>query len=429
MPGALVRYVKSFTGFGRNARLFLVTTIVFGAATGLYWADFNLYLDKIGVSRGMIGGLMSVSQLAAVVVSFPCGALSNRIGRRAVMAGGMGLVALAFLAVLPGDPILLVLGVAALGAGTQAVYVVQVPYIAEQTRSEERNAYFAIWAAIGNVTYLIATLAGGFLAEDLARSLGLGGGAGPYRLLIGATAALAALSLASTWLLSSDRPGPAERIVSSLGGRLGIVVSDRRLFAKLLLPGFITALGAGQLIPFLNLFVQTKFDLDLAGVNAVLAVTSLGTTIAILAQPAIANRFGRIGSIVLVQGVSIPFLVVLGFSPILWSVIMAMAVRNSLMNAGSPIFDAFAMDRVSAAERATLSAGMTLLWSLGWTIAPLYYGALQSTLGFTAGYTVDFVTIIVLYTLSTSLLWRWFHGAEAGTTAQPASAAEPVAQP
>ena len=50
-----------------------------------------------------------------------------------------------------------------------------------------------------------------------------------------------------------------------------------------------------------------------------------------------------------------------------------------------------------------------MLWSLGWVIAPIYYSTLQATLGFTAGYTVDFVTIISLYTLATSLLWIWFH--------------------
>jgi hypothetical protein len=92
--------------------------------------------------------------------------------------------------------------------------------------------------------------------------------------------------------------------------------------------------------------------------------------------------------------------------------VIALTVRNSLMNAGSPIFDAFAMSHVSNAERATVAAGMTLLWSLGWTIAPLYYSFLQAWLGFTAGYAVDFVTIIALYTISTSLLWTWFRGTD-----------------
>ena len=406
MGGALRRYLHSFTGFGRDARLFLLTTLVFGAAISLYWIDFNLYLEAIGVDRTTISLLMAASQLAGVVVALPASVVSNRIGRRPVMAMGMALVALALFAFLPGQLALLFVGVVALGAGSQMVYVVQVPYIAEHTEPEQRNEYFSMWSALGNLTSLIAAVLGGVIATELASRLGFTATAAPYQVLLWGTALLGLLSLATVYLLTSDRPGP--RPAGPRHGRFGIEISDPRLFAKLLLPGFITALGAGQLIPFLNVFVQVKFALGLPAINAVFAITSLGTTLAILAQPALASRFGRIGSIVLVQGSSIPFLLVLGFSPVLWTVIVAMTVRNSLMNAGSPIFDAFAMDRVSAAERATLSAAMTLLWALGWTIAPLYYGQLQARLGFTAGYAVDFVTIIVLYTASTWLLWHWF---------------------
>ena len=411
MTQALLRYVNSFTGFSRDARLFLVTTVVYGSVLSLYWADFNLYVGALGIDASTMGELLSVSMLAGVVVALPSGAISDRIGRRAVMAGGMALVVVAMLAVLPGTLALLFVGVAALGAGSQAFGAVQIPYIAEHTRPDQRNEYFATWSAVGNLTSLLAMLVGGAVATVLATDLGLGGGPAPYRVLLVGIAMLGLLSLASLWLLADDRPGP-HRPRQSPGGRFGMVVSDRGLFFRLLLPGFITSLGAGQLIPFLNVFIENKFSLGLPAINAILAVTSLGTTIAILAQPALARRFGRIGSIVLVQATSIPFLLVLGFSPVLWSVIMAMAVRNSLMNAGSPIFDAFAMERVSAAERATLAAAMTLLWALGWTVAPLYYSVLQATLGFTTGYAVDFTTIIVLYTISTALLWRWFHGSE-----------------
>lgn len=421
MTGA-ARYFNSFTGFGRDARQFLLTTLLFGAALSLYWIDFNLYLESIGVDNTTIGWLMAASQLAGVVIALPASAISNRIGRRSVMAAGMALVAVALFAFLPGLLPLLFVGVIALGAGTQMVYVVQVPYIAEHTEPGERNEYFAIWSALGSVTALISALLGGAVATEVAARLSLTSASAPYQILLSGVAVMGVLALATVYFLTNDRPATTMHAAAS-GGQFGIAVSDRRLFFKLLLPGFITALGAGQLIPFLNVFVKGKFGLDLAAVNAVFAVTSLGTTLAILAQPALARRFGRIGSIVLVQGSSIPFLLVLGFSPVLWSVILAMTVRNSLMNAGSPIFDAFAMDRVSPAERATLSAGMTLLWALGWTIAPVYYGQLQATLGFTAGYAVDFVTIIVLYTLSTWLLWHWFRGtdvqAESGNATVP----------
>jgi hypothetical protein len=89
-----------------------------------------------------------------------------------------------------------------------------------------------------------------------------------------------------------------------------------------------------------------------------------------------------------------------------------MAVRNSLMNAGNPIFGAFAMERVRPEERATFSAASSLLWALGWVIAAPWYSLLQAALGFNAGYTVNFLTIIVLYTVGTLLYWVWFGRSE-----------------
>jgi MFS family permease len=194
--------------------------------------------------------------------------------------------------------------------------------------------------------------------------------------------------------------------------RLGMPIADRGRFIRLVLPGFLIALGAGQVIPFLNLFVQRKFDLELASLNGVFALTSFGTMAAILLQPALARRLGRVASVVIVQGSSIPFLLVLGFSPILWTVVVAMAVRNSLMNAGNPILNAFAMDQVRPTERATLAATMTVLWSVGWVIGGPYYSLLQAQLGFDGGYAVNFLTIIVLYSTATALYWFWFRNAE-----------------
>jgi MFS family permease len=93
-------------------------------------------------------------------------------------------------------------------------------------------------------------------------------------------------------------------------------------------------------------------------------------------------------------------------------VIVAMMVRNSLMNAGNPIASAFAMEQLQPNERATYAATAGLLWSLGWVIAGPWYSILQKVLGFDAGYTVNFLTIIVLYSLGTWLYWHWFHEVE-----------------
>ena len=433
MTGALSRYARSFTGFGRDARLFLLTTIVFGSAISLYWIDFNLYLESIGLDRPTIGIMMAVSQVAGVLVALPASALSDRLGRRTVMAAGAALVAIALFAFLPGQRLLLFIGVAALGAGSQIVSVVQIPFIAEHTLPEQRNQYFAIWSALGFLTSVVSAVVGGTVATALADQLGLTSAAAPYQILLAGVAILGLAALGTVYLLTSDRP-VVDPNRPPRNGRFGMVINDRALFIRLLLPGFLTSLGAGQLIPFLNVFIKTKFGLDLDAVNTFFAISALGTAAAIMAQPALARRLGRIPSIVLVQSASIPFLLVLGFSPVLWTVVVALTVRNSLMNAGGPIFDAFSMDRVTPAERATLVAWMSLLWSLGWIFGPLYYGALQATLGFTAGYTVDFVTIIVLYSAATALLWTWFHGSDtvsaagaAGDSPLPVATEAPVA--
>jgi len=52
---------------------------------------------------------------------------------------------------------------------------------------------------------------------------------------------------------------------------------------------------------------------------------------------------------------------------VLWTLILAMAVRNSLMNAGNPIFNAFAMERVSPGE-GPRCRGDERAWQVGWVI-------------------------------------------------------------
>jgi predicted MFS family arabinose efflux permease len=226
---------------------------------------------------------------------------------------------------------------------------------------------------------------------------------------------LLAFGLGTVALLTDDRPGRTdeERLPSPRSRTpMGIVIEDRGRFVRLLLPGFLIAMGAGQVIPFLNVFVQQRFGLDLASINALFALTSLGTVVALLAQPSLARRFGQITSVVIVQTASIPFLAVLGFSPLLWTVIAAMVVRNSLMNAGNPIFSAFAMERVTPSERATLAASMSVLWQVGWVVGGAWYALLQAVLGFDAGYAVNFIGVIALYSIATGLYWTWFRPAE-----------------
>jgi MFS family permease len=435
-----VAYFHRFRGFEPDARRFLVASLVGGAAMSLWWIDFNLYLASLGFAPAQIGLVATAGSLGGLLAAFPASSASDRFGRRVVLACSTVAMALALVGLLATTaPVAIVLLAALFSAGMNGVQVIGTPFLTEHSRPEHRSELFALQAAVMNFTNILAALLGGLVATVVAASLGLpAGGPGPYRIVLVLMLVLFAGGLVATLSLSDDRPAlrrrgrilaageparfPVRSRPGSVAARLGVVIHEPRAFARLLLPGFLISLGAGQVIPFLNVFIRGKFGLDLAALNAAFAVTSLGTIVAILAQPALARRFGRLASVVLVQGASIPFLLVLGFSPVLWTVVAAMAVRGALMNAGNPIFNAFAMDRVSPAERATLSASMTILWSLGWVIAAPWYSLLQATLGFEGGYRVGFVTIIVLYSIATTLYWRWFRNVEP----RPIAAAAPA---
>jgi MFS family permease len=453
---ALGRYARSFTGFERDARIFLVTTLLYGVALSLWWVDFNLYLTALGFDPAFIGISGTVGAAAGVLVAFPASILSDRVGRRIVMALGAAGSTLAIAGLIAVTSPLAILALAAvMGAASQAIFVLQSPFLMEHSRPEHRSELFSLQSALLTVTSVGAAFLGGAIAAIIGRVAGVpSSDPTVYRAILLVMSIAAAAATVTVFALRDDRPRrrrdrltleqrpfdawvgepiasrpdrlPATRrarLRIPRGARFGIPrPADPRTFWRLLIPGFLISLGAGQVIPYLNVFVERKFDLDLAALNVVFAITSLGTAIAILVQPALARRFGKVGSVVLVQGVSIPFLVVLGFSPILWTVIMAMAVRNSLMNAGNPIANAFAMEQLRPAERATYAATASLLWSLGWVIAGPWYSVLQATLGFDTGYAINFVTVIVLYSIGTWLYWRWFHEVESSSAGSPQGA-------
>lgn len=436
---ALRRYARSFTGFERDARIFLAATLVYGVALSLWWADFNLYLVSLGFDPAFVGIAGTAGSAAGVVAAFPAGMLSDRIGRRLVLAIGSAGATLAIAALLfTSSAVGIVVIAAAMGAANQAISVVSAPLLMERSRPDHRSELFSLQFAITNITNVGAALLGGAVAAIVGSATGTSSSdPAVFRVILVIMVVAAAAATVAILALRDDRPRRRrdwrtleQRPEDAWAGepiaerpdlprptrraRLGIPrPTDRAVFWRLLIPGFLISLGAGQVIPYLNVFIERKFGLDLAALNVIFAITSLGTAVAILVQPALARRFGKVGSVVLVQGVSIPFLVVLGFSPVLWTVIVAMAVRNSLMNAGNPIASAFAMEQLRPTERGTYSAMASLLWSLGWVIAGPWYSLMQATLGFEGGYTVNFATVIVLYSIGTWLYWHWFHGVEA----------------
>ncbi len=214
-------YVGRFGGFERDARVFLGTALVAGAALSLYWIDFNLYLASIGLTPATIGLIATAGSVASTLVAFPASALSDRIGRRLVLAGGLALMLVALVGFLfVREPLAIGLLAAAYGAGQQVFFVVQNPFLMEHSRSEHRSELFAVAFAIENVTNIVAAIAGGAIAVLVARWRGFDPeGPEAYRVLLVLMCGLMALAMVAIFVVSDDRPGRRSVPTSARCGR------------------------------------------------------------------------------------------------------------------------------------------------------------------------------------------------------------------
>lgn len=421
----LRRFAAGYRGFSRNARVFIGGSFLSSAALGLFFVNFNLYLAARGFDAATIGLVATTSGLSIAAAAIPASILANRIGGRRTMLLGAGGVIVALIGFIALDSLPAIVGLIVLyGASQQLLMIPAAPFLTENSSLEQRNEVFALNGASFNLSQVIAGLSAGAVV-----GLVLGAGSNDHVasfhvLLVGMLVLLGGTSVLLAALHDDRRghglrqsgvipPEPNQPPVVAYGmrarlSRIGIHVGDARLFLKLVAPGFLIAIGAGQVLPFLNLYIVGRFGLDLSTTNAVFAISALGTMIAILIQPVIARRYGKIQSVVLVQAGSIPFIVVLGFAPWIPLVIVGMTVRNALMNAANPVFSAYVMGRVTPLERATITASQSMVWSIGWAIGGIYYSIVQTTFGFARGYDLSFLTIIAFYSTATTLYYLWF---------------------
>ena len=205
---ALRRYARSFTGFERDARIFLVTTLIYGVALSLWWVDFNLYLTALGFDPAFIGISGTVGAVAGVLVAFPASILSDRLGRRIVLVLGAAgsTLAIAGLIVVT-SPIAILACAAAMGAASQAIFVVQSPFLMEHSRPEHRNELFSLQSAILTMTSVGAALLGGAIAAIVGSVAGIGtSDPAVYRVLLLVMAVAAAAATVTVLALRDDRP-------------------------------------------------------------------------------------------------------------------------------------------------------------------------------------------------------------------------------
>lgn len=393
-------WVGRVQGFSPDAKRYLLACGLLGLGNGAAWVHLNLWYKSIGLGEGRIGTLLSVSAIGGTLVAIPAAVWVDRLppGRVLALSAGGFAVCLALPLLMPTLPVLLTCALLT-GMLFMVHWVAAAPFFMRTARREDRPDLFGLAHAIDTVATLIAAWGVGAIA-----SLGhdwLGSERQGLELGIGcaAVATLASVPLFARIGLQPD-PLAAERT-----WKHQLQARDWKLLGKLTLPAVLVGLGAGLIIPFLNLYFRTRFGLDPSRIGGLFAAGQVFTTVGFLVGPAMARRLGSVTAIVATELASIPFFLTLAFAHSLPLAIGAFWVRGALMQMNQPISSAFALELVPQDQQAVTNSVRQLGWNLAWTASTQLGGLWIASRGFTE----PILAAVGLYIFASSS-FAWFFG-------------------
>ncbi|ACO44989.1 MFS transporter [Deinococcus deserti] len=380
--------------FSSQVWLYLASVFSFGLAQAFAALFLNFYLRALGLGAEWQGLLNALPALTLAALSLPAVALARRISNAHTLkiGAGLSLVGTLLLASAQG-PAMAILGALVQGGGAALTVVAGSPFMANNSDERNRVTLFSVQNALMTGAGFLGNLLGGRVPETYAAlTTTEPDGVGALRAALLVASAFQLLGLLPVLRLRpSGKPAREGR---------SFAVRDKRTMARLVLPNVLVGLGAGATIPFLNVFIEGKFNVSYASLGMLFAWTSLATAATALLQPLLVGRLGQLQAVLLVQACSLPFLAVLGFAPHLWMVAAALFTRGALMNAAGPVYSAYAMSALPEEDRPMYSAVNVIAWDVGWAVSSLLGGVVRAGLPFHTAFNLLFSWTLLLYASS-----------------------------
>lgn len=396
-------YLDRLQAFHWNARMYLLHAIVFGAAMGVRRLIFNFFILSLGYDEALLGTLITVNNLTALLAALPMGYLADRLGRKRSLISSATLVSVAVVVmVLFPSPILFILTNIIMGLGMSLSSVTMGPFLMENSGEKERTYLFSFSSGLQMAAGFVGNWIGGYLPTWTGSFLNVDAVSAPaYGAALVITAVVAGFGIIPLALFRRNELKPEQR---SKIASLAYIRQHAGLLSRLVLPMLITSIGAGLIMPFMNVFFRNQHHQPDPVIGTIFAWGSLAMGIGLLVAPALADRIGKIRLVVITQALSIPFLFLLGFSPWFWLSATAYFFRLALMNMSGPVYQTFVMEEVESQARATVASLVSMASSFGWAFSPMVSGWIQVNYGFKPAFAIT----LVIYVLSIILYWQFF---------------------
>ena len=403
MNSTLREYGSQLRAFRPNARLYLINVIITGVSMGVYRLLFNFYALSFGFDEALLGRLITTASFTALVAALPMGYLADLIGRKfSLVLGGVFIGLSVFGIVLfPNEPMFYAMNI--LSGIAQSLWgITMAPFLVENSGEDERTYLFSFSQGLQMFSAFAGNWVGGYLPgwmgtwKNVSATDSVAYGWSLVIVAITFTLGITPLFFLKRQRLESDQ--------RSVFAPLKYAAEKPAMLGKLVVPLLITSIGAGLIMPFMNVFFRVVHKQPDPVIGTLFAWGSLAMAIGFLIAPPMADRMGKIQFVVVTQGLSVPFLALLGFSPWFWLSAGAYYVRLGLMNMSTPVYQAFVMEQVDPSSRATVASLTSMAWSFGWAFSPTVSGVLQVKYGFG----LPFIGTITLYIIAISMYWFFF---------------------
>jgi MFS family permease len=182
----------------------------------------------------------------------------------------------------------------------------------------------------------------------------------------------------------------------------------RKLLLRFGLVNLFIGLGAGFVIPYLNIFFWEFYNLPTFMVGLVQGFGSLSVAAGVFLSPVLSTRIGKVKTVLVTQSLSLPFLLFIATIINPYIAIASYVFRVVLMNASGPVDQTLRMELTPEAYRPQMSAVSSFAWNFPWAFSTLVTGPL-----FDQGlYLIPFWFTLTSYSISTLLYASFFRNIE-----------------
>lgn len=399
------RYLVSFRLLSSNARRYLLGAFLLGITQANIQLLFNLYLREREVTESVIGNILSSRATGAALMALPAGFLLLRSRLKPVLITS----ALAFSAsvalLVSWDDVDRLWMFALVGGMAFTFYrVAAAPFYMRNSTPTERPMLFSLGFGMMTLSGSVGSLGAGYLVTFFQDIAGVNAIlAHRYALYVGVAAGVfATIPFA---LIEARKPTQEERRLEFswdvVRGRIGI-------YSKLFIPYFLVGLGAGFIIPFLNIYFRDRFQQTTDEIGVYYFAVSIATFLGTMAAPALVHKLGKIKTVVFTELMSIPFMFILAYTGNVGWAVAAFLLRAAFMNLGQPVSTNFSMEVVTVREQGLVNALLLLAWTSSWTFSTSIGGSLIERYG----YEIPMLLTIALYVISSISYYIFFRSAE-----------------